>query len=65
MYCEKLVKKCIKSCILSPKFGEKNMTSSKRNYLNIETVTEAVEQQTRILRMERLNLAISNLMKKN
>ena len=41
------------------------MKISKRNCLDIETITEAVEQQTRLLRIERLNLAISILMKKN
>ena len=41
------------------------MKISKRNCLDIEIITEAVEQQKRLLRIERLNLAISSLMKKN
>ena len=44
---------------------QKNLKSSKRNCLNIETITEAVKLQTRVLRIERLNLGISSLMKKN
>ena len=47
------------------KIWEKNTKSSKRNCLNIETITEVVEQQTRLFRIEILNLAISSLMKKN
>ena len=46
------------------KIWEKN-TKRKRNCLNIETITEVVEQQTRLFRIEILNLAISSLMKKN
>ena len=44
---------------------KKKLKSSKRNCLNIETITEAVKLQTRVLRIERLNLGISSLMKKN
>ena len=44
---------------------KKKVKSSKRNSLNIETITEAVEQQTKLLRIERVNLTISSLMKKS
>ena len=44
---------------------QKNLKSSKRNCLNIETITEAVKLQTQLLRIEILNLGISSLMKKN
>ena len=44
---------------------KKNTKYSKRNCLNAGTITEAVKQQTRLLRIERLNLAISSLTKKN
>ena len=46
-------------------FKKKNSKSSKRNCLNIETIIGTLEQQRRLLRIERLNLAISSLMKKN
>ena len=41
------------------------MNSSNRNCLNIKTIIEAVKQQIRHLRIERLTLAISRFMKKN
>ena len=45
---------------------KKNAKSSKRNCLNIETITR-VEQRTKLqlLRIERLNLTLSSLTKKN
>ena len=39
--------------------------SSKRNCWNIETIAGVVEQQTRLLRIERLNLVVLILMKKH
>ena len=47
------------------KIWGKNTKNSKRNCLNIETITEVVEQQTRLFGIEILNLAILSLMKKN
>ena len=44
---------------------KKNTKSSKRNCLNIKTIAEVVKQQTRLLRIERLNLAILRLINKN
>ena len=44
---------------------KKNTKSSNRNCLNIKTIAEVVKQQTRLLRIERLNLAILRLINKN
>ena len=44
--------------------GKKKTKNSKKNYLNAETITEAVKQQTRLIKIERLNLAIWRLIKK-
>ena len=43
----------------------KNTKSSKRKCLNIKTIAEVVKQQTRLLRIERLNLATLRLVNKN
>ena len=57
-------KKVYQKLYLENGYLKKNMKSSKRNYLSIETITEVVEQKIKLLRIERLNLLISSLMKK-
>ena len=46
-------------------FNKKNMKSNKRNCLNIETIRRVEQQTELLLRVERLNLAMSSLTKKN
>ena len=46
-------------------FNKKNMKSNKRNCFNIETITRVERQTELLLRVERLNLAMSSLTKKN
>ena len=50
---------------LKKKKKKENTKSSKRNCLDIEVITKGVEQQKRLLSIEKLNLALSSLMKKN
>ena len=60
--------KSMKSCILRMKIWKKkkeNTKSSKRNCLDIEVIKKGIEQQKRLLSIDKLNLALSSLMRKN